>query len=41
MYILYIDIYVCVYSKASLYRYPGTPFIYGIPVNSQEQLILL
>ena len=29
------------YSKTAFYRYLGIPFLYGIPVNSQEQLILL
>jgi hypothetical protein len=31
----------CKYSKTAFYRYLGIPFLYGIPVNSQEQLILL
>ena len=30
-----------VYSKTAFYRYLDIPFLYGIPVNSQEQLILL
>ena len=29
------------YSKTAFYRYLGIPFLYGILVNSQEQLILL
>ena len=29
------------YSKTAFYRYLGISFLYGILVNSQEQLILL
>ena len=39
--VYYIVILKPVYSKTAFYCYLGIPFLYSIPVNSQEQLILL